>query len=64
MGDGLSINIPKWYEDNENLRQLAEAIEHEQATGPQTSEFLEKPWKWEPEWSHLQKYGNLKEFVI
>lgn len=49
-----------WYDDRDNLYYLALALEEEGNTVG--SDFIEKPWKWESEWYHLQKHGNLKEF--
>ena len=57
----LNLKCKDWWMDQSNLHQLALAIEAVEAP-PLLSDFIEKPWKWEPEWNHFQQYGNLKEF--
>jgi len=52
--------MTRWYEDRENLFQLAQELE--EVGGTITSEFLEKPWKWQSEWDYFKKHGNLTEF--
>lgn len=57
----LNLNCKDWWIDRDNLHQLALAIEDVESP-PVLSDFLEKPWEWEPEWNHFQQHGNLKEF--
>lgn len=48
--------VTEWYEDHENLAELWRwMVERcEQPTGDDVALFLEKPWKWTPEWNQLQ----------
>jgi len=56
--------MPEWYEDRENLIQLAQAIQNESGIGSlDTAYFLEKPYKWELEWKYLQLHGSMEGFV-
>ncbi len=47
-----------WYDDRENLRNLAEYLIDKDGD-LDTVYFLEKPWKWNEEWLEYQK-GALK----
>lgn len=42
-----------WYEDHENLAELWRWLE-ERGEQPDPAYFLEKPWKWTPEWNQMQ----------
>jgi len=43
-----------WYDDREHLRQLAEYLIDKDGD-LDIVYFLEKPWKWEPEWEEYIK---------
>lgn len=46
----------EWYENHENLCELYRWLEQrcDQPTGDDIARFLEKPWKWTPEWNEMQ----------
>lgn len=43
------MNDPEWWEFHNNLALLYAWLDDRDAA-PEVVEFLEKPWKWTPEW--------------
>lgn len=45
--------MSEWYDDRENLRQVAQAIVDEGCEAEDVVHLIEKPWKYNAEWLHL-----------
>lgn len=43
-----------WYADHQNLALLWRWLEDRGDQPADPAHFIEKPWKWEPEWNELQ----------
>lgn len=50
------MSITKWHEDRRNLYELADWLETQAywLTTDALIKFIEKPWKWTPEWELYQ----------
>ena len=56
--------IKEWYETHENLVMLATMLDDDGrfAETADVVRFLEKPWKWTPEWERWEAAGKPAKF--